>query len=197
MLARRLDHEPAEEAGGRAVREREPREQAEQRRVAGARRKLSAIGVPVWRPHTGRLSTSTETSTSALSWVGSAIQLRTARSQDASERTKRGSDAVAPWASACSPHSSRRATVVVAIASRRDFTSSGASNHTIALSTSELGSASRRAWLPSASHANSAPTTGASVTVSSRIRRVRASTTTEYTAATLAGATCASCIAIR
>ena len=36
----------------------------------------------------------------------------------------------------------------------RTASSSAASNHTIALSTSDDGSASRRAWLPSASHAN-------------------------------------------
>ncbi len=34
-----------------------------------------ATGVPVCTPHTGRLSTSTETRISAFSWVGSAIQL--------------------------------------------------------------------------------------------------------------------------
>ena len=37
------------------------------------------------------------------------------------------------------------------------WSSASAPNHTIALSTSELGIASRRAWLPSASHANSTP----------------------------------------
>jgi hypothetical protein len=65
----------------------------------------------------------------------------------------------------------------------------GEPNHTIALSTSELGRASRRAWLPSANHANSTPTSPDSTTDSSSNRRVSASTTTEYTAATFEAAT--------
>ena len=105
VLAGVLDDEPAQEAGGRAVGEREARELAQQRRVAAcvaeAPRRARR---PVRMPHTGRLSTTTETRISACSWVGSSSQLRAARRQDASERTSSGLAAVVPFASARRPH---------------------------------------------------------------------------------------------
>ena len=57
--------------------------------------------------------------------------------------------------------------------------SSASPYQTIALSTSELGTASRRAWLPSARKANGDRGSPSSATASSTRRRVSASSTTE------------------
>ena len=84
--------------GGR----KESEKRASWRRSAGCRRasrKASASETPVWIPHTGRLSTTTETRISACSCVGSSSQLCAARRQDASERTSSGLAAVVPFAS--------------------------------------------------------------------------------------------------
>ena len=104
VLAGVLDDEPAQEAGRRAVGEREARELAQQRRVAA--RVAERLGERDRRcasPHTVRLSTTTETRISACSCVGSSSQLRAARCHEASERTSSGFAAVVPRSSGRRP----------------------------------------------------------------------------------------------
>ncbi len=60
---------------------------------------MSATGVPVCTPHTGRLSTITEARMSAFSWVGSDIQLCATCCQDATERTNGAAPALTPFSS--------------------------------------------------------------------------------------------------
>ena len=68
VLAAVLDDEPAQKAGRRAVGERKAREHAAAAPSWARRsRNVSATGVPVCTPQTGRLSTSTEARISAFS----------------------------------------------------------------------------------------------------------------------------------
>ena len=203
LLAAVLDDEAAEEAGRRAVREREAGQHAQQAGVLGARRKVSATGVPVWTPHTGRLSTSTETRIRAL-LLGRIRHPAAGRpaARTPRERTNARRRALTPCSSGAartraalrSPRGARSQQLGARIScvARR-----AAPNHTIALSTSELGSASRRAWLPERQPRElGAGARRDRPTASSSSRRVSASTTTEYTRPSrCAAATRASCSA--
>ena len=173
MLARRFDHESAEEAGRGTVREREPGQQAKQRRIT--RREAEGIrdrrpGVDA--PHRPAVDEHRDEDQGLFLGrvVRSSCAPRAARNR-ASGRTA-GST---PSRHGCrraarTPPAARHTFVADRVQPRRRPRSSPVPpNHTIALSTSELGSASRRAWLPSASHAN-----GAESRASSRDGRARA-----------------------
>jgi hypothetical protein len=145
--------------------------------------------------HSGRLSVSSETKTSAFSWPGSpAIRRATAR-QEAIDRANRGLTALAPCGSGRSPHARRPSSTACAIRVTYSPTSASgtpASCQAAALSTSEDGTASRRARLPDTNQVNGAGGSPAAATASSISRRVSASITTERTAATCSAATRAS-----
>src|SRR6185437_9796553 len=106
--------------------------------------------------HTARLSASTDTRISALSWVGSSARLRAARRHDPSDRAKTGPAALAPCASDVSPQA--RSPSATAWATPRAYPAAAGSSpsQASALSTSDDGTASRRARLPSANQVNGA-----------------------------------------
>ena len=114
MLAGRLDHEPPEEAGGRAVREREAGEQPEQRRVA--RREAEAVGdrrPGVDAPDRPAVDEHRDEDQGLL--LGRVVDPAAdrARCQDSSERTNSSSEALAPCSSGCSPHTSSPSTTAL------------------------------------------------------------------------------------
>ena len=121
---------------------------------------MSATGVPgVDPPHRPAVDEHRdEDQRLLLGRVGrSSCAPRAARTS--SERTKSAFDAVdarARPAKAAALEVLRRPACRARAATGGRPASSASPNHTIALSTSELGAASRRAWLPSASHANGA-----------------------------------------
>ena len=76
-----------------------------------AGRRVSVNISPTLAPDTGRLSTTTEVSTSALSWVGSSIHERAARCQESIDRTKSGSEALTRCVSGWKPQATRMSVV--------------------------------------------------------------------------------------
>src|SRR6266704_215094 len=125
-------------------------------------RSRSGFGCPSHRPppgaplvlHTGRLSASTDTRISAFSWVGSSARLRAARRQDASDRANSGLAALAPCSSGGSPQARRPSSTARATPPTYPAASGLSPSQASALSTSEDGTASRRARLPSAYQVN-------------------------------------------
>ena len=162
VLAAVLDDEAAQEAGRRAVREREPGEQAQQRRVGSGR--AGTCRPPACRcarPTPAGCRRAPRPAPAPSPGSGRRSSCAPTRCQESSERTNGGFDAVAPCWSGLQAAAPQAAHDVVGRAPCRAGADRGvlrpSPNHTIALSMSELGSASRRAWLPSASQANDAP----------------------------------------
>ena len=122
-----------------------------------ASRNASGTGGPVRMPHTGRPSTTSETRISAFSCVGLSIQLA-----DGGDATGRASARTAAWRrSRPSGRSGSRSRPARPSPARPSPSASACSSwssssvyQTSALSMSDDGTASRRATLPSAIHAN-------------------------------------------
>jgi hypothetical protein len=131
-------------------------------------------------PHTTRPSISSEDKINPRSRSGSSSQPCAAANQSDCEREKFALNAMAPLRSEGSPQPSRISCVRVAMARSRELAAERPSRHDSALSTSEDGIASRRATLPSVSHAKPSPgACSASARASSSALRTRLSTTTD------------------
>src|SRR6202165_471253 len=128
-------------------------------------------------PHTTRPSISKDDITRPRSRSGSSSHVWAALAQSVSEREKFGFHATAPLRSDGSPQSSRMVWVRRAIARSCALAEANSSDHDSALSTSEEGIASRRAMLPSVSHAKPAlgaapdPTSASSSALRTRLSK--------------------------
>ena len=104
--------------------------------------------------NTGRLSVISDVRISAFSWVGSSLRRRSAARQDASDRANSGFDAFAPFGSGGVPQAFSPSFTAPAARWQYPAASLLSPGQASALSTSEDGTDSRRARLPSANQVN-------------------------------------------
>ena len=198
VLAGVLDDEPAQEAGRRAEGEREARELAQQGRVAA--RVAEGLGqrdAGADAPHRAAVDHDRDEDQRLLlrGVLEPALRRAAPGRQRADEQRVGGRGALRVDAQAAGRAAPRRPGGRRASAYSRIAASPSSPRHATALSTSEPGSASRRARLPSASQANGVGGAPTSATASSISRRMSASTTTEWMPAMCSGAVRARCSA--